>query len=438
MKIFRSSFVLGGFLVAFFFSVVFSIRVYALPKYSLQEKKRCHECHYNKKGGGPLNGKGKFYSQNRTLTGYLATVAKVSAEKKKEGIKPVTKKAREEVKVEEKKKPIEEEMAPSPERFAPSKVVIERKEATLLDRTHLSASLLLSYLLSEDSSGPNSFYFMRAEPMVTTQVTKSFQTVFGYNFAAPLLTAYGQFNIEDFYIQIGSFHLPFGIDTFDYNNITSTLVKEHYDLTLDTRDIGFEMGYEKDWFLRGAVINGAREPRERPTLLPSFDRHLGYVINGGYQGIAFQVPFLLGASVLYENRVPPGDVVRGRPPRPLTTVRKRTAILNVYGELDYGGFSLLGESTYGLQTPHAGDRSFGFYLRPSYNVRDDWNVAVRGEIFARDRLFLSDSFWRLVFSSEYHFSKYASIEPILRLNYEAGVVKDVHDHEFITLVHMQF
>lgn len=412
---------------------------YSLPRYSLEEKIRCYECHYNKKGGGPLNNRGSYYNQNRTLKGYRTSISEIAKRIAKPSV-TISKKGL--IAKKEKEKPIKKEVEQKPsevvEIIPEPTTRVMTTQPTLLDRTHLSADMILSFLINEDKTGPNDFYFMKAEPLVTTQVSESFLTVFGYNFAAPLLTAYGQFSSESAYIQFGSFHVPFGIDTLDYNNVTSTLVKEHYDLTLDTRDVGVEMGYEQDWFLRGAIVNGAREPRARPTLLPSFDRNLGYVINGGYQGIALQVPFLLGASVLYERRVPPGDVHRGNPPRPSMNDSKATAILNLYGQLSYETFSLLGEFAYGRHTPHAGDRSFGFYLRPSYNIYDDWGVAFRGELFARDRLFLKDSWIRFVLSSEYHFSIYASIEPQLRLNYESGNVKEVHDNEIITLVHMKF
>jgi hypothetical protein len=43
---------------------------------------------------------------------------------------------------------------------------------------------------------------MKAEPLVTTQVTENFLTVFGYNLATPVLTAYGQYNKDPFYIQL--------------------------------------------------------------------------------------------------------------------------------------------------------------------------------------------------------------------------------------------
>ena len=185
-------------------------------------------------------------------------------------------------------------------------------------------------------------------------------------------------------------------------------------------------------------MNGARQPRERPTLQPSFDHNLGSVVNGGYEGIALQVPFLLGASVLYERRIPPGDVMRGRPPRPSNTSRENTAILNLYGQLAYEAFSLLGEFAYGKNTPHIGDRSFGFYLRPSYNIFNDWSVAFRAELFALDRLFLRDNRTRYVFSTEYHFSKYASIEPMVRINQEHGTVRKVNDNEAIVLMNMNF
>ncbi len=410
------------FFLLLIFASLLPSQGYSLPRYSLEEKIRCYECHFNKKGGGPLSDRGRFYSQNRTLKGFGEGVTKIV-----------------EVAKREKKAPPKVIPTPAPPvELKPEVMVATKKEASLFERTGLSANMILSFIVNEDKRGPNDFFLMKAEPLVTTQVTDSFHTVFGYNFAAPVLTAYGQFKSENAYIQLGSFHLPFGLDTLDHNNVVSTLVKENYDLTLDTRDIGVEMGYERDWFLRAAVVNGGREPRERPTLLPTFDRNLGYVINGGYQGIFFEVPFLLGTSVLYERRVPPGNVVRGKPPTPGARDPKGTAILNLYGQLSAGGFSLLGEFAYGRHTPFFGDRSFGFYLRPSYNLTDTWSLAFRGELFARDRLFLKDSWLRFVISSEYFFSKYASIEPMLRLNYESGVVKDVDDHELITLVHMKF
>ena len=398
---------------------------YALPKHALKEKKRCYECHYNRKGGGPLNQRGAYYSRNRTLEGYGRAVTKLAkrpAEPPPKAIIVTEPAAPEEITV----------TAPPPP--SPS----FRGAEMLWDKTSLSANILLSFIGSENKKGPNDFHLMRAEPLVTTQVTRNFLTVFGYNFAMPLLTAYGQYQKGDTYVQLGSFYVPFGLDTLDHNNLVSTLLKEHYDLTLDTRDVGIEIGFEKDWFLRGAVFNGGREPRERPTLLPTFDRNLGFVVNGGFKGIAFEIPFLLGASALYERRVPPGAVMRGRPPKPAGTDRKTTSILNLYGQLNYHDFSLLGEFGYGRNTPFDGDDSFGFYLRPALNLTDKWDVAFRYGLFAQDRKFLRDSFMRYVVSTEYHFSKYASVEPMIRINQESGTVTEVDDNEFIILANMKF
>ena len=393
----------------------YSFTSYALPKYSLQERKRCYECHFNQKGGGPLNEKGRYFDHYRTLRGFVESVSKTPE-----------------------KSPIWVAKKEKKEETTTKESVPKEKETSLLDKTELSAVLRLAHIVNENRKGPNNFYFMQAEPLVTTQVSKDFLTVFGYNFAAPLLTAYGQFHWQHSYLQLGSFHLPFGIDTYDYNNTVATLIKERYDLTLDTRDIGVEMGYESDWFIRAAIVNGAREPRERPTLLPSFDRNLGYVLNMGYEGIAFKVPFLFGTSVLYERRIPPGDIVRGKPPHSISFDKKGVGLLNLYGQLQAGAFSLLGEFTYGRHSPLPGDRSFGFYLRPSYNILDNLIVAFRGELFSRDRKYLRDNWSRYVFSAEYNFSKYASIEPMLRINNESGVVPEIRDNEFITLVHMRF
>ncbi|MCH7911164.1 MAG: hypothetical protein IIB38_16315 [Candidatus Hydrogenedentes bacterium] len=191
-------------------------------------------------------------------------------------------------------------------------------------------------------------------------------------------------------------------------------------MTLDTRDIGVEVGYMKDFFLKAAITNGARAPRVRPTLLPTFDRNLGFVVNGGYQGVALAVPFLLGASYLYERRVPPGAVVKGVPPAPVATGRQPTWLVNLYGQFNVGDFSMLGEFAYGRHTPFVDDNSFGFYIRSAYNILDHWSISGRVGLFARDRNFLSDNLTRYVISSEYHFSKYASIEPMIRLNREQG------------------
>ena len=215
---------------------------------------------------------------------------------------------------------------------------------------------------------------MKAEPSVTTQVTENFLTVFGYNFSAPLLTAYGQYSWDKFYVQLGSFHIPVGLDLLDYNNTVSTLIKENYDLALDTRDVGFEVGIRQDFYLRGAVVNGARQPRQRPTLRPTFDRDLGYVLDGGYNGLFFALPFQLGTSLLVERRIPPGLPVRGIPSDPVTGARTLTWILDMYGQFTYHNFNMMGEFTFGHDTPVAGDRSYGFYLRHSYSISDRWSV----------------------------------------------------------------
>jgi hypothetical protein len=391
----------------FFVGLLYVSEVFALPKFSLEQKKRCDYCHFNKKGGGPLNERGTFYGRNRNFGGYEEAIAKVIPEEEKTPV-VVAKKGE------------------------------KKKVVSLLERTKLSADMLLAFIAGENELGPNDFFLMRAEPLVTTGVTSRLRTVFGYNFATPFLTAYGQYNWSDWYVQFGSFHIPFGLDEMDYNNVVSSLIKEQYDLTLDTRDIGVEAGYEKEWFFRLAVINGAREPRERPTLRPSFDRHLGYVVNGGYQGITFNIPFLLGVSLLYERRVPPGSVERGLPPRGSGNDTFATAIMNFYGELNWRAFTFLGEMAYGRHTPFPGDRSFGFYVMPSVRINDHWDVAARFDLFANDRLFLGDSRVRYVVSTEYHFSKYASLEPMLRLNDELGTTEEVDDNEAIVLMHVRF
>src|SRR3989338_4769088 len=73
-------------LVLFFLFITSS--VFALPKYSLKEKKRCYVCHFNKNGGGPLNKEGKYYSQHRSFEGYKATLAKVIQPKPVEKASP--------------------------------------------------------------------------------------------------------------------------------------------------------------------------------------------------------------------------------------------------------------------------------------------------------------------------------------------------------------
>lgn len=407
---------------AVFIGMVSVTEAFALPKFSLEQKKRCNYCHFNKKGGGPLNERGNFYGLHRNFEGYREVITKVIPEEEKAPAKPPV-------------VVVEEIKIPTP---VISKVEEKKKALSLFERTKLSANMLLAFILNGNKSGPNNFFLMRAEPQVTTRVTPHFLTVFGYNFATPVLTAYGQYEWQDWYLQMGSFHIPFGLDDRDYNNVVSTLIKEHYDLALDTRDIGMEVGYAQDWFFRVALTNGAREPRERPTIRPSFDRNLGFVVNTGYEGIAFQIPFLLGVSLLYERRVPPGVARRGEPPRGTGEDTFATAILNFYGELSWNAFTLLGEMAYGRHTPFPGDRSLGFYVRPSLRINDHWDVAARFELFANDRLFLGDSRARYVVSSEYHFSKYASVEPMVRWNHEWGAVQGVDDNEAMILMHARF
>jgi len=434
----------------------FPFNAFSLPKYSLKVKKRCYECHYNRKGGGPLNSRGKYFSRHRSLTGYRIKVAKKTTRKKprrvvrkkKRAKKPrkkvvvarkTKKKAPKVTKVAVVKPKITPEITKETPVFEVRRTAPRQKEVDLLAKTDLSANILLSFLVNENKVGPNDFHLMRAEPLVTTRVTDNFHTVFGYNFAMPLLTAYGQYQVENHYIQLGSFHVPFGLDSRDHNNIVSTLIKEQYDMTLDTRDIGVEVGYMKDFFFKAAITNGARAPRVRPTLLPTFDRNLGFVVNGGYQGVALAVPFLLGASYLYERRIPPGAVVKGVPPVvPVAAGRQPTWLVNLYGQFNVGDFSMLGEFAYGRHTPFVDDNSFGFYIRSAYNILDHWSISGRVELFARDRKFLSDNLTRYVISSEYHFSKYASIEPMIRINREHGVLQSLNDDEFFILAHMKF
>ncbi len=414
--------------------------VWALPKYSLKEKKRCYVCHFNKNGGGPLNKEGKYYSQHRSFEGFKTALAKVTQPKPIEKTPPKVIVAKKETgkKTESKKVPEvlgkekEEKVATGPEPEI-------KKEESLLDRTSLSADLLSALLASEKSSDPQAFYLMKAEPSVTVQVTKDFLTVFGYNFATPLLTAYGQYSWDKiYYVQLGSFHIPVGLDLLDYNNVVATLIKEHYDLALDTRDVGVEVGIRQDFYARVAVVNGARQPRQRPTLRPTFDRDLGYVLDGGYNGFFFALPFQLGTSFLLERRIPPGLPVRGVPSDPTTGARVLTWILDMYGQFTYHDFNMMGEFTFGHNTPVQGDRSYGFYLRPSYNIYNYWNVSVRGELFSQDRDFLSDNRARLVLASEYQFSKYISIEPMIRLNTENGTIASENNNDAIVLLSMKF
>jgi hypothetical protein len=50
--------------------------VWAFPQYSIKENKACVTCHYDSKGGGPTNGKGRYYKQHMTLEGYVDKVKK--------------------------------------------------------------------------------------------------------------------------------------------------------------------------------------------------------------------------------------------------------------------------------------------------------------------------------------------------------------------------
>src|SRR3989338_6013758 len=421
-------------LVLFFLFITSS--VFALPKYSLKEKKRCYVCHFNKNGGGPLNKEGKYYSQHRNFEGYKATLAKVIRPGPIEKTLPKVIVAKKETpKKPETPKKVPEVIEEKVEARPPVEI---KKEETLLDRTSLSADLLSSFLGSEKSNDPQGFYLMKAEPSVTTQITENFLTVFGYNFSAPLLTAYGQYSWDKFYVELGSFHVPMGLDLLDYNNVVATLIKENYDLALDTRDVGFEVGVRQDFYARVAIVNGARQPRQRPTLRPPFDRDLGYVLDGGYNGLFFALPFQLGTSLLVERRIPPGLPVRGIPSDPVTGARTLTWILDMYGQFTYHNFNMMGEFTFGHDTPVAGDRSYGFYLRPSYSISDRWSVSVRGELFSQDRHFLSDNRARLVLSSEYQFSKYVSLEPLLRWNEESGTVASENNNDAIVLLSMKF
>ncbi|MBI3017783.1 MAG: hypothetical protein HYY62_07330 [Deltaproteobacteria bacterium] len=425
---------LPPFLLFLFLFSSFSAQ--ALPKFSLKEKKRCYVCHFNKNGGGPLNKEGKYYSQHRSFEGYKATLAKAAQPKPVEKALPkiIIAKKEESKKTEAPKKVpevIEEKVSTRPEPEI-------KKEESLLDWTSLSADLLSAFLWSEKGSDPQSFYLMKAEPSVTVQVAKDFLTVFGYNFATPLLTAYGQYSWDKFYAQLGSFHVPMGLDLLDYNNVVATLIKENYDLALDTRDVGIEAGIRQDFYGRVAIMNGARAPRQRPTLRPTFDRDLGYVVDGGYNGLFFALPFQLGTSLLVERRIPPGLPVRGVPSDPATGGRVLTWILDMYGQFTYRDFNMMGEFTFGHNTPVQGDHSYGFYLRPSYNIFNYWSVSVRGELFSQDRNFLSDNRARLVLASEYQFSKYISLEPMFRLNTESGTVGSENNNDATVLLSMKF
>ncbi|HBQ21210.1 MAG: hypothetical protein A2Z91_00325 [Deltaproteobacteria bacterium GWA2_38_16] len=402
--------------------------LFALPKYSLQEKKRCYSCHFNKNGGGPLNKEGKYYSEHRSFEPLSEKVVKKVIVAKKE--QPQKEKT---------KKEAVEKVIPEVEIIEEKPSVVAVREVTLLDKTNLSADISMAFMVSESKTDPQNFYLMKAEPLVTTQVAKNFLTVFGYNFAAPILTAYGQYSFGKSYVQLGSFHIPFGLDVLDYNNVISTYIKENYDLALDTRDVGVEIGSREDFYGRVVIANGARDPRDRSALIrPSFDRDLGYLIDGGYQGIFYTVPFLLGASYLVEKRIPPGLPVRGIPSNPTSGLRAVTQLFGLYGQLNYKKFGMLGEFAFGRHTPVRGDRSYGFYLKPFYNIQNNWNAALRAELFARDRQFLGDSLMRYVLSTEYQFSKYVSIEPMYRINLELGNLAHVKNNDAIVLLAMKF
>lgn len=418
--------------------VVFYIapgRVEALPKFSLKEKVRCYECHYNRNGGGPLNLKGKYFSQQGSLEGYEAGAKTMVAVAKPKAPVAVSKASK---KVSEKEVPPSIRKGLPPEEEVSTVLSKARTEENLLSRTSLGAEIVLSYLSSERGGDPQNFYLMRAEPLVTTRVTDHFLTVFGYNFAVPVLTAYGLVNANDYYLQLGSFHIPFGIDYLDYNNVAATLIKENFDLALDTRDVGLEFGYKKDFYARFAFMNGARDPRERPTLRPSFDRDIGFVADVGYEGLFVEVPFMLGSSLLTERRIPPGLPKRGIVSNPTTGEKAMTLVWESYGQFTYKRFGMLGEFAFTRNTPIKNDQAFGFYLKPYLDIKDHWDLAFRAELFGRDRKFLGDSHLRLVLSSQYRFSKYLSIEPMYRFNLELGNVQRVRNNDAILLLSMKF
>src|SRR3989338_6998122 len=409
---------------------------WALPKFSLQEKKRCYECHYNRNGGGPLNQKGKYFSRNGSLKNYAEDVQKYAQ------AKPVIRVAEKKPVLLHKPKVKKEKVKAPPEEEKPVVVsTVEQTfpEETLLSQTSVSGDLVLSYLYSEKRNDPQNFYLVRAEPLITTQVTENFLTVFGYNFAVPVLTAYGQVSRDALYAQLGSFHLPFGIDFLDYNNTAATLIKEHYDLALDTRDVGVEVGYKKDFYARMSLTNGARQPRKRPDPEPEFARDIAVILDAGYQGLFFEVPFLLGMSFLTERRMPPGLPQRGVISDPTTAKRSRTSILEWYGQLNYKKFGMLGEFAFGWNTPVRGDESFGFYVKPYYAFRPNWDFAFRAELFGQERLLLGESRFRMVLSSKYQFSKYVSLEPMYRFNLEFGNhIVDERNNDAMLLLSMKF
>jgi hypothetical protein len=52
---------------------------FAIPNYSIKEGKKCTYCHYDNRGGGPTNARGRYYGKHHTFKGFYS-----SHKKKKE------------------------------------------------------------------------------------------------------------------------------------------------------------------------------------------------------------------------------------------------------------------------------------------------------------------------------------------------------------------
>ncbi|MFC2075317.1 hypothetical protein ACFLRA_03495 [Bdellovibrionota bacterium] len=422
--------------------------VHALPAYSLRERIRCGQCHVNKAGGGPRNPRGVFFSKNNTLKGFkepgVITKPPVVVAAGPRRIKKITKPAKIVVARAKVPKKVTPPPAKPPKKPpvviakkppAPPPVQVTKLEPTTpwTDRVQWGGDIRMWFNGSRADGAPKKFGLDQVEPSVSIDVNPAINVVFAYNFANPLLTAYGQYlfpHVEDAYLKVGSFHAPIGLPYVDH----TALLKDRYDIGVDTRDVGIEVGYSKDLNVQLAFVNGGREPNRFG--LPPFlvaDEDYGAIGNISYRSLFGEIPFLIGSSVVFERRVPPGIYPPGEipivripgtnPPYGESSlenedIRANTFIWDFYFHAQIQQIDLLGEIAFGQNTPYVilddPKDSMAFFGEIRYRLNDKWRFAFRYDHFIEDRQFLGTFVQRFVPSVRWQFAEYASVGLLYR------------------------
>jgi len=63
-----------------FCSIFIAQNLFAIPQYTVKEGKKCIYCHYQPRGGGPTNARGRFYAKFHTFKGFKRKIKAAPAE----------------------------------------------------------------------------------------------------------------------------------------------------------------------------------------------------------------------------------------------------------------------------------------------------------------------------------------------------------------------